>query len=92
MKKLAFDDFPDFYEDDNRRNRGFNPISKSFFETKFSVLLPKNLVKGKHVLDLGSCYGAAGQWALFNGASSYTGVEVQKNYVQKSQQMLAHWG
>ncbi|MEK7989736.1 MAG: class I SAM-dependent methyltransferase [Thiotrichaceae bacterium] len=90
--KLAFDDYPAFYEDDNRRNRGFNPVSKAFLETKFSVLLPAHLVKDKHILDLGSCYGAAGQWVLFNGAASYTGVEVQKNYVEQSQQMLSHWG
>ena len=89
--KLAFDDFPAFYENDNRRNRGFNPISKPFLEIKFGVLLPASLVKDKHILDLGSCYGAAGQWVLFNGASSYTGVEVQKNYAEQSQQLLSHW-
>ncbi|WP_353572071.1 class I SAM-dependent methyltransferase [Candidatus Albibeggiatoa sp. nov. BB20] len=90
--KLAFDDFPAFYEQDNRRNRGFNPVSKVFLETKFSVLLPPDMVKDKHILDLGSCYGAAGQWVLFNGAISYTGVEVQKNYAQQSQELLSHWG
>ncbi len=75
MNKLAFDDFPAFYTEDNRRNRGFNPVSKSFLETKFSVLLPADVVKDKHVLDLGSCYGAA----------SYTGIEVQEIYAQQSQ-------
>ncbi len=90
-KTLAFDDYPAFYQEDNRRNRGFNPTSKAFLEAKFSVLLPESLVKGKKILDLGSCYGAAGQWALFNGADSYTGVEVQQNYVEQSRQRLSHW-
>lgn len=87
----AFDDHPAFYQDDNRRHRGFNPTSKTFLETKFGVLLPPPLIKGKKVLDLGSCYGAAGQWALFHGASSYTGVEVQENYANQSRRLLAHW-
>ena len=90
--KLAFDDYPAFYQDDNRQHRGFNPVSKSFLETKFSVLLPASIVKGKHILDLGSCYGAAGQWVLFNGAASYTGVEVQATYAEQSKKLLAHWG
>lgn len=89
--KLAFDDFPAFYQQDNRRNRPFNPTSKAFLEAKFSVLLPPQLVKDKHILDLGSCYGEAGQWALFNGAAHYTGVEIQQTYVTQSRQMLAHW-
>jgi SAM-dependent methyltransferase len=88
---LAFDKFPAFYEDDNRRHRGFNPTSKAFIETKFSVLLPKYLVEGRKVLDLGSCNGAAGQWALFNGAKQYVGVEVQQNYVEHSRELLSHW-
>lgn len=92
MKKLAFDDYPDFYENDNRRNRGFNPISKAFLEAKFGVLLPEDVVKDKSVLDLGSCYGATGQWVLFNSAKSYTGIEIQAEYVNESKKLLAHWG
>ena len=90
--KLAFDDHPEFYQDDNRRFRVFNPVSKAFLETKFSILLPPNLVKNKRILDLGSCFGAAGQWVLFHGASDYTGIEVQKTYAEKSQTLLSHWG
>lgn len=90
-KNQAFDDYPAFYEDDNRRKRGFNPTSKTFMETKFGVLLPEHQVKGRTILDLGSCNGSAGQWALFNGAQSYTGVEVQQNYVAQSRRLLAHW-
>ncbi len=90
-KELAFDDYPVFYQEDNRRNRSFNPTSQAFLEVKFGVLLPEHLVKGKKILDLGSCYGAAGQWVLFNGAARYTGVEVQPSYVQESRRWLAHW-
>ncbi|HHT00068.1 MAG TPA: class I SAM-dependent methyltransferase, partial [Thiomicrospira sp.] len=88
---LPFDDYPAFYETDNRQKRGFNPVSKAFLEAKFSTLLPPPSVQGKTVLDLGSCYGAAGQWVLFYGATHYTGVEVQANYVKQSRQLLCHW-
>ena len=89
--RLPFDAYPAFYEEDNRRYRSFNPTNKAFMEAKFGVLLPKAWVEGKTVLDLGSCNGAAGQWALFNGAKSYTGIEVQSNYVEQSRQLLSHW-
>ena len=89
--KQPFDDYPAFYQDDNRRNRGFNPTSKAFLEAKFATLLPEDLIAGKSVLDLGSGNGAAGQWVLSKGASRYTGVEVQKNYVSQSKQLLQHW-
>lgn len=89
---LPFDDYPAFYAEDNRRHRGFNPTSQLFMELKFAVLLPKQQVAGKRILDLGSCNGAAGQWVLFNGAESYTGVEVQQSYVEQSRRLLAHWG
>ena len=86
-----FDAHPAFYKEDNRRYRGFNPTSKAFLEIKFGVLLPKSLIQGKRLLDLGSGNGAAGQWALFYGAAHYTGVEVQQNYVAQSRTLLAHW-
>ena len=90
-KKQPFEHYPAFYEDDNRRNRGFNPTSKAFLEAKFGVLLPEALVSDRHVLDLGSGNGAAGQWVLTHGAKSYKGVEVQQNYVTQSKQLLTHW-
>ncbi len=91
MPKYPFDDHPEFYQHDNRRHRGFNPVSKHFLETKFRVLLPPEQIKNQHILDLGACYGAAGQWALFYGAASYTGVEIQAAYVKQARQWLAHW-
>jgi len=90
--KGPFDDHPEFYEEDNRKHRQRNPITKRTLEAKFGVLLPAWLVKGRTVLDLGSCIGAAGQWSLFHGAASYTGVEVQDDYVVKSRAFLSGWG
>ena len=90
--KRPFDDSPGFYQEDNRQYRGSNPIKKSTLEAKMSALLPEWLIKGKTILDLGACLGAAGQWALFYGAKSYTGVEVQTLYAATANRLLAHWG
>jgi SAM-dependent methyltransferase len=90
--KLPFDDAPGFYLDDNRRFRRSNPITKETLTAKMSVQLPEGLVRNKTVLDLGSCLGAAGQWALFYGASRYVGVETQEDYVVKSRELLASHG
>lgn len=87
----VFDDFPGFYLDDNRKNRHFNPVTRKMLEAKLNVLLPQWLVAEKSILDLGSCLGAAGQWCLYHGASSYTGVEVQKKYATHSRNLLIHW-
>ena len=91
-RKGPFDDHPEFYEEDNRKHRQRNPITKGTLEAKCGVLLPAWLVKGRTVLDLGSCIGAAGQWSLFHGAASYTGVELQDDYAAKSQAFLSSWG
>lgn len=36
--------------------------------------------------------GATGQWSLFYGAKSYTGIETQIEYVERSRRLLAHHG
>lgn len=87
-----FQDFPQFYQQDNRRLRGFNPVSKAFLDARYAVLLPPTALAGKRVLDLGSGLGAAGQWALFHGADYYCGVEYQTDYVVLSRHLLTHWG
>lgn len=89
MKK-PFDDYPWFYEEDNRKNRPNNPISKEMLENKHEVLFPEEIVKGKKILDLWSCLWATGQWCLFYWASSYTGVEIQEEYVNISKKLLSH--
>ncbi len=87
----VFDGCPEFYLNDNRKNRHFNPVTKEMLEEKLTVLLPPEFIKGKSILDLGSCLGAAGQWALFHGASSYTGVELQQSYAAQSEKLLTPW-
>jgi len=87
----VFDNCPEFYLLDNRQNRSFNPVSKEMLEDKLHVLLPQWLIQDKNILDLGSCMGAAGQWALHHGAASYTGVELQKEYAAQSQKLLTPW-
>jgi ubiquinone/menaquinone biosynthesis C-methylase UbiE len=87
-----FDGHPGFYEEDARKNRLYNPITKDTLEAKFSILLPEELIRNKDVLDLGSCLGAAGHWAMSYGAKSYTGVEVQEDFVISSRKLLQQWG
>ena len=87
-----FVEHPDFYRLDNRQHRGLYRITKETLEARMSTLLPNWLVRDKTVLDLGSCLGAAGEWVLYNGAKSYTGVELQPEYAELSKRLLAHWG
>ncbi len=89
--KSVFDACPEFYLNDNRKNRHFNPVTREMLEGKLNVLLPPEFIKDKSILDLGSCLGAAGQWALHHGASSYTGVELQEVYATQSQKLLKPW-
>jgi SAM-dependent methyltransferase len=91
MKEDPFIDATSFFEQDHRKHRLHNPITKKTLEEKYRLLLPKELILNQSVLDLGSCLGAAGQWGLSLGASSYTGVEVQSKLANKSRKLLAYW-
>ena len=53
--------------------------------------LPKSSIENKTVLDLGSCLGAAGHHALTFGAKHYTGVEIQKYYIDTSKTLLERY-
>lgn len=55
------------------------------------ALLPPDLLQGKTVLDLGSCLAASGAWSLANGAKHYTGVEIQKEFADKSAEILGKY-
>lgn len=83
-----FDHAPEFIDLDNRKHRYKQTTSKESLTEKLLVQLPENLIKGKTVLDLGSCLGAAGHHALSYGASFYTGVEIQDYYYKTSKQLL----
>lgn len=83
-----FDNAPEFFELDNRKHRYKQTTTKESLTEKLLVQLPENLIKGKTVLDLGSCLGAAGHHALTYGASFYTGVEIQDYYTNTSRRIL----
>lgn len=62
--------------------------TKEFMFTRHMVMLPPEMIKGKTILDVGSCYAATGAWCLDNGATHYTGLEPQKAFVNKSSELL----
>lgn len=87
----AFDQSPQFYENDRRSRRAFSPITKNALEWKCSLLLPETLIHGKSVLDLGCCLGAMGHWSLFHGAKSYVGVDVHQAFIDEADSLLESW-
>ena len=86
-----FEKDTEFVELDNRRHRSHNVCSAESLYNKFLVQLPEELIKDKTVLDLGSCLGAAGHWALSYNAKHYTGVEIQDYYATTSKQLLSKY-
>ena len=89
---------PEFIDLDPRKNRpkqtkddqGFDilsyPVTIEFMNLRHSVMVPPEIIKGKTILDVGSCMGATGAWSLYHGAKDYTGVEIQKYYLNKSRE------
>jgi SAM-dependent methyltransferase len=87
-----FDDYLEFIDADPRKDRGMTQVTSESMSKRCEASLPAWLVKDKTVLDLGSCFGSYGHWALKNGAKHYTGVELQKHFAEKSRDLLAkHW-
>jgi hypothetical protein len=91
MSTSCYDAAPEFIDEDNRRFRSENPISRQLMAARHGVLLPEGLVRGKTVLDLGCCLGATGHWALSHGATHYTGVELQAGYAEAAQRLLQRY-
>lgn len=87
-----FEKTQEFIHADSRQRRDFMPINVNSLTTKCEALLPKDLIKGKSVLDLGSCLGAMGHWSLSHGAKYYHGIEIQDKFVTKSEVLLRQWG
>ena len=81
---MFFEQYPEFIKDDPRFKRKFLGVSEESLEKRCSALLPEWLIKDKTILDLGSCVGSFGQWSLSNGAKHYTGVEIHKEFTEKS--------
>ncbi len=86
-----FQQYSEFVEKDNRQQRPHTPVTAETLTNKHEAILPKNLIEGKTILDLGSCLGASGHWVLSHGAVSYTGVEFQKEYVDLSKELLSKY-
>lgn len=86
------DYFPkEFLSEDFRSNRPMHlglPMDDQLTLQKHLVCLPPDLIEGRTVLDLGSFIGQTGHWCLSNGAKSYTGVEINTEFSNKSQELL----
>ena len=81
---LFFQKYIEFVDADNRSLRPHTPVTVETLTYKHEAMAPAYIIKDKTILDLGSCLGATGHWCLSNGAASYTGIEFQKLYVEKS--------
>jgi precorrin-6B methylase 2 len=87
-----FDSYPEFINDDVRKNRispddGY-PVDAVFLDKRWSLMLPADKCLNKNILDLGSCTASVGAWCLHNGASTYTGIELQSKFVNSSRANL----
>jgi hypothetical protein len=69
-----FDAVPAFVEDDERKERIYNPVTAITMHAKCAALLEPDFIKGKTVLDLGACLGSMLHWCLFHGALKTVGV------------------
>lgn len=78
---------PEFIELDPRKTRpkGYGyAVTPEFMYARHAALIPPELVRGKRVLDLGSCLGATGAWCLSHGAAFYQAVEIDEEFVRNS--------
>lgn len=89
---MFFNNYPEFVDSDIRKHRAKTPVTAESLDRRCEVLLPAWYIKDKTILDLGHCVGAFGQWALAHGAKHYTGLDIQKSFCDKSQELLSkHW-
>jgi tRNA (cmo5U34)-methyltransferase len=87
-----FEQYEEFVSNDIRKSRGTTQVTAESLDKRCEALLPKWMVEGKTILDLGHCLGAFGHWALANGAKHYTGVDIQQSFCDKSKELLSkHW-
>lgn len=83
----TFVDKPLFIESDPRIRRPENwqyTVTPDLMSLRHELFFQKTDLAGKTVLDLGCCCAATGAWVLDRGASHYTGVDLQKNFVKTS--------
>jgi tRNA (cmo5U34)-methyltransferase len=87
-----FKDYPEFIDSDPRTSRlntqtTYN-VDANFQFLRHQIFLPKQIVQGKRILDLGCCVAASGAWVLSLGAEKYVGVELQETFCHKSRNNL----
>jgi SAM-dependent methyltransferase len=81
-----FLNYPEFIDSDTRtawksNSAGHYTVSAEFQYHRHRVALPPEQIKNQRVLDLGCLNAATGAWCLAAGAASYTGVELQHEFV-----------
>lgn len=90
----VFADQPEFVKTDPRAgwhsSAGYN-LDPAFMRARHALLLPRQIIENRRVLDLGSCNAASGAWCLSNGASYYRGVELQEAFASNSAACLAKY-
>lgn len=75
-----------------KRTRASYHVTAEFFNKRYSAMLPADLVQNKTILDLGCGLGAAGAWALLNGANRYVGIDIQDSCVRKAALLASECG
>jgi predicted RNA methylase len=78
----------EFIDTDVRKTRQHLPVNVESVTKKLNAMLPRSLVDGSTILDLGCATGSAGYWCKLNNAKSYTGIELQDNYYRTAKQLL----
>ena len=71
-----FYDQPEWVDTDLRKDRQERfQVTAGFLTQRHRALLPRAVVEGRTVLDIGCCVASTGAWCLGHGASHYVGIE-----------------
>lgn len=91
IKPMFFDNYIDFVSNDVRKDRPLLRITSESLSKRCDAIMPDFVVNDNTILDLGSAMGAMGHYALCNGATCYTGVEIQQEYRARSTALLTKY-
>jgi hypothetical protein len=67
------------------------PTTATLLNRRHESMLPAAVVTGRSVLDIGCALAATGKWVLDRDAKSYTGVELQQDYVDLAVELLSDY-
>ena len=90
----VFEQYPEFISTDVRQHRtavNSYKITEDLQTARHEALLPPTFIKGRSILDLGCCVGATGAWALHHGAKRYTGIDLEKQFVEQASSNLSKY-